>query len=130
MSSDKPQATPKRILVVEDDRDTAESLREVLEFEGYQVFVTTSGPEALSITSRFHPDVVLCDIGLPGMSGYEIARRMRQDPTLADTRLVALSGHARPEDVAMSKHAGFDVHLAKPALLDDLVAVIRRSPMR
>jgi CheY-like chemotaxis protein len=92
----------------------------VLEHEEHVVEVAHSGRDGIEKARAFHPDVVLCDIGLPEMNGYEVARRMRADPELGRVGLVAVTGYAQPEDVAMAKAAGFDVHLAKPPSIDKL----------
>ncbi|HTP29602.1 MAG TPA: PAS domain S-box protein [Anaeromyxobacteraceae bacterium] len=110
----------RRVLVIEDNVDAAESLREVLEFGGHTVEVAFSGPEGLEKAQAFRPDVVLCDIGLPGMNGYEVARRMRADHALRESTLVALTGYAAPEDIDRSRAAGFDVHLVKPPVPEKL----------
>jgi PAS domain S-box-containing protein len=111
---------PRRVLVIEDDEDAATTLREVLELDEHVVEVAYTGREGIAKARAFHPDVVLCDISLPGMDGYEVAREMRADPELGRAGLVALSGYAQPEDVAMAKEAGFDAHLAKPPSIDAL----------
>jgi PAS domain S-box-containing protein len=103
-----------RVLVIEDNADAAESLRELLELGRHTVEVAFSGTEGIEKARVFRPDVVLCDIGLPGMDGYEVARTMRADPVLRGAKLVALTGYAAPEDVARSRDAGFDRHVAKP----------------
>ncbi len=102
-----------RVLVVDDNRDAAESLGELVRMLGHEVELAYDGPSALAQADRTHPDLVLCDIGLPGMDGYQVARelRARQD---GDLRLVALSGYAQPEDVDRALEAGFDAHVAKP----------------
>ena len=105
---------PRRVLIIEDNDDAAETLREVLEILEHVVEVAYSGPEGIEKARAFHPDVVLCDIGLPEMDGYEVARRLRADPEVGRVAIVAVSGYAQPEDVAMAKEAGFDAHLAKP----------------
>jgi PAS domain S-box-containing protein len=120
-----PETTRRRVLVIEDNRDGADSLREMLEIEGQEVEVAYSGPEGLAKARSFKPDLVLCDIGLPEMDGYEIARAMRADPALASTRLVALSGYALPEDRRRAREAGFDRHVTKPPALQELRAVLR-----
>jgi PAS domain S-box-containing protein len=104
-----------RVLVVDDNADVAESLAEVIRMFGQDVEVAHDGPTAVTRARAHRPDLILCDIGLPGMSGYEVARTLRADPTLATTRLVALSGYAQPEDRQEAADAGFDQHLAKPA---------------
>jgi signal transduction histidine kinase len=117
----------RRILVVEDNADAAHSLRDVLELSGHVVEVANEGPTALAKARDFRPDLVLCDIGLPGMDGYAVARAFRSDPALAHVHLVALSGYARPEDLQLSAEAGFERHVAKPAnpdALDELLGTL------
>jgi PAS domain S-box-containing protein len=124
-----PDARPRRVLVIEDNVDAAESLKDVLEFHEHTVELAFTGPEGIEKARAFQPDVVLCDIGLPGMDGYEVARAMRADPALRGARLVALTGYAAPDDVAKSRDAGFDVHLAKPPTLEKLEeALAGRAP--
>jgi PAS domain S-box-containing protein len=115
-----PRGRARRVLVVEDNVDAAETLRDVLEFDGHRVEVAGTGPEALAKFPTFEPEVVFCDIGLPGMDGYQVARALRDEGR--DAYLVALSGYAAPEDVERARAAGFDEHLAKPV---DLAAVER-----
>jgi PAS domain S-box-containing protein len=112
--------SPRRVLIIEDNGDAADTLREVLELEEHVVEVAYDGREGIRKARAFHPDVVLCDIGLPEMDGYEVARTMRADPELGRIALVAVSGYAQPEDVAMAREAGFDVHLAKPPSIEAL----------
>jgi PAS domain S-box-containing protein len=127
---------PHRVLVIEDSHDAANILRDVLEFENHVVEVAYSGSDGIEKARAFHPDVVLCDIGLPEMDGYEVARAMRADPDLGQIALIALSGYAQPEDVATAKEAGFDAHLAKPPGIDTLeralaeVSNTRQEPLR
>jgi PAS domain S-box-containing protein len=116
---------PKRameILVIEDNVDAARSIAEVLETEGHRVHVATDGLSGIAMVRALKPEVVLCDIGLPDIDGYEIARAIRADDELRSTRLIALSGYARPEDRLRAMEAGFDVHLRKPPSLDALLA--------
>jgi PAS domain S-box-containing protein len=103
----------RRVLIVEDNRDAAESLAEILRLNGHEVELAADGPTALESLRARRPDVVLCDIGLPGMDGYALAREMRAAVDGA-LRLVALSGYAQPEDVRRAAEAGFDAHVAKP----------------
>ncbi len=111
----------RRVMVVDDNQDAAQSLRELLELQGHQVVaVAHDGADALEEARRSGPEVVLCDIGLPGMDGYQLARAFRADPALRAIRLVALSGYAQPEDLRCAAEAGFDAHLAKPADLERL----------
>ena len=113
-------ASPRRVLVIEDNHDAADILREVLELDGHVVEVAYGGQLGIEKARAFHPDIVLCDIGLPEMDGYEVARAMRADPELRHVALVAVSGYAQPEDVATSMRAGFDAHLAKPPGIEAL----------
>jgi CheY-like chemotaxis protein len=107
---------PRRCLVIEDNLDAAESMGLLLELSGHQVEIAHDGRQGLEAARRFRPDVVLCDIGLPGgLDGYEVARRMRQDPALSGIRLIALTGYGQEEDQRRAREAGFDVHLTKPA---------------
>jgi PAS domain S-box-containing protein len=119
-----PNGGASRVLVIEDNVDAADSLREALEFGGRTVEVAHSGAEGIEKARAFRPDVVLCDIGLPGMDGYAVARVMRGDPELRRVSLVALTGYALPEDVAKARAAGFDGHLAKPPTIEKLERVL------
>jgi PAS domain S-box-containing protein len=119
---------PQRVLVIEDNVDSAETLKEVLQLQGHEVLVAYDGPSGVSLARRSHPDVTLCDIGLPGMDGYEVARAFRADPALRRVRLVALSGYALPRDLRRAAEAGFERHLAKPASLEQLQALLAEAP--
>ena len=119
------KALSRRVLVIEDNLDAAESLRMALTLGGHTVEVAQSGPEGIEKARTFRPEFVLCDIGLPKVDGYEVARTMRTDPDLGRVTLVALSGYAGPDDVAKAKKAGFDAHLAKPATLEALQRVLQ-----
>ena len=125
-----PSAVPRVILVVEDYLDSAQALAEVLELQGHQVHVATNGRAGTTAARELKPDVVFCDIGLPDMSGYEIAQTLRRDDELRSTYLVALSGYAQPEDRQRAAEAGFDAHLAKPADLDELSAIVAKAPLK
>jgi PAS domain S-box-containing protein len=114
----------RRILVIEDNADAAESLKEVLELSGHTVEIASSGPEGLEKARAFHPEIVLCDIGLPAMDGFEVARAMRADPVLRSMALVAVSGYAAPADLERATDAGFERHLTKPVDRDELERVI------
>ncbi len=104
----------RRVLVVEDNLDTAETLRDLLVLSGFEVEIAGSGDDGVAAAHQFHPDVVLCDLGLPGMNGYEVANALRHDPETAPVRLIALTGYGGDEDRRRSREAGFDVHLTKP----------------
>jgi len=106
--------TSLRILVVEDFADTYKALRLLLKRWGHEVVVAADGPAALSAAAAFCPDVVLLDIGLPGMDGYEVAARLRALSCLGHPLVVATTGFGQPEDVERCLRAGCDVHLLKP----------------
>jgi signal transduction histidine kinase/CheY-like chemotaxis protein len=105
---------PGRILVVDDNRDSAESLALLLRVSGHEVLTAYDGEEALEAAATFRPEVVLLDIDLPKLDGYEVARRLRQRPGLEGARLIALTGYGLEEDRRRSRAAGFDLHLVKP----------------
>jgi PAS domain S-box-containing protein len=105
---------PRRILVVDDNPDSADSLGMLLEVEGHEVETVYSSEKALERVAAYRPDVVLLDLGLPGMDGYEVGRRMRSMPGLERMRLVALTGYGQADDRERTRDAGFDGHLVKP----------------
>lgn len=114
----------RRVLIVEDNAAIADTLRDLLELGEHEVLVAYDGPTGLCRTREVRPEVILCDIGLPGMSGYDFARTVRADKTLMGTMLVALSGYALPDDLRRSAAAGFDHHLAKPADMKKLEEIL------
>jgi len=109
-----PGKETRRVLVVEDNRDAAESLGLFLELCGYGVTLAYSGPEGLEAAKSVRPDIVLCDIGLPGMDGFQVAGALRRNPETAEVRLIAVTGYGQEEDRRRALAAGFDVHLVKP----------------
>lgn len=116
----------RRVLIIEDNVDAATSLREVLELDGHTVAIAHRGRDGIELARSLHPDVVLCDIGLPEMSGHDVARTMRADAELSHLTLIALTGYATPEDVTRALDAGFDAHLGKPPDLDRLASLLRK----
>jgi CheY-like chemotaxis protein len=110
------KTTPRSwvVLVVDDNQDAADSLAELLRGSGHQVEVAYTGMSALAKVRACCPEIVLCDLGLPELCGYDVAKAIRSEHARA-IRLVAISGYARPEDVQRSLEAGFDAHVAKPA---------------
>jgi two-component system CheB/CheR fusion protein len=105
---------PRRILIADDNRDAATSLSYFLSLAGHQVSIANSGPEALDGILRERPDALVLDIGLPGMSGYEIAKRVRQEQWSSEATLIALTGFGQERDRREALAAGFDHHLTKP----------------
>jgi CheY-like chemotaxis protein len=105
---------PLRVLVVEDNVDAAESLAALLRLWNHDVAVAHDGGTALEAAREKQPEVVLLDIGLPGLDGYQVARRLREEVGLAHTLLVAMTGHGQPEDRQRSQEAGIHHHFVKP----------------
>jgi CheY-like chemotaxis protein len=131
--TERNQNAPKsghRLLVVDDNQDAAMSLALLLKLQGHEVRVANDGHSALEIASTFRPSVIFLDIGMPVMDGYEVARRLRQQPELEKVVLVALTGWGQKEDRRRSREAGFDHHLVKPAeakMLEALLAELTES---
>jgi CheY-like chemotaxis protein len=115
---------PARILVVDDLAASAETLMTLLEMEGFQVRIASEGMTALKIAEEFKPDVVLLDIGLPGMNGFEVAHRLRTLPESRDALLIALTGYGEAESRSRSAQAGFDFHMVKPADVNLLLSML------
>jgi PAS domain S-box-containing protein len=126
--SNQPADGPRRVLVVDDNKDAARSLEMLLRQFGHDVSIANSGNGALELAPAFQPDLVLLDIGMPDLDGYEVARRLRRVPQLSKTRLVALSGYGRDSDRQQSKEAGFDAHLVKPADVQQLRKLLNDLP--
>jgi CheY-like chemotaxis protein len=121
---------PRRVLIVEDNLDAAESVALVLQLAGHTVKMVHDGESAVHAAREFRPDVVLCDVGLPGdMDGYQVARTFRADAALRDIRLVALTGYGQEEDIARSADAGFEIHARKPIDADTLRRLLAELPV-
>jgi len=120
----------RRVLIVDDNRDNASSLGLLLEALGQEVDTAHDGPTALELTRKLHPEVVLLDIGLPGMDGYEVARQCRRDSELDQLILVAMTGYGKEEDRRRSQEAGFNAHFVKPVSLDDLGLLLRQTGIK
>jgi CheY-like chemotaxis protein len=123
---------PRRVLVVDDNLDSADTMAELVRIWGYEVRTAHDGPAALECARSFRPNVVLLDVGLPGMDGYELARRLRAEG-LAGELLVSVTGYGQDEDRRKAQEAGFDHHLTKPVnpeTLQRLVAQDARGPAR
>ena len=119
-----PMGPGLRLLVVDDNVDAAESLAMLLQTSGHVVWTAYSGPSALSSAAEHRPEVVLLDIGLPELDGFEVAKRMREDPAHEAMVLVALTGYGQAADRERSREAGFDHHLVKPVDLDEVQAIL------
>jgi PAS domain S-box-containing protein len=117
-------AAAHRVLVIEDNVDAATCLYDGLSLMGHEVRIVHRGAAGLEVARTFRPEVVLCDIGLPEMDGYEVAAAFRADPALRGAHLIALSGYARPEDRQRAVEAGFDHHVAKPPAFGELARLI------
>ncbi len=117
-----PSETPRRILIVDDNADSALSMAALQARRGHEVRTAATGPEALATAAEFLPQVVLLDIGLPGMDGLEVARQLRSMLALRHAFLIAMTGYASPEDRRQAQQAGFDEHLVKPVDLQVLRA--------
>jgi CheY-like chemotaxis protein/anti-sigma regulatory factor (Ser/Thr protein kinase) len=112
------------VLVVDDNVDAAQILREVVEMGGHRAVMAFDGETALALARSEKPDIALLDLGLPGLSGYELARAIRAEPELEGMQIVAISGYATDADRELSAEAGFDAHLAKPLALDVLFKTV------
>ena len=114
-----------RVLVVDDNVDAAQTLGMLLEFSGYEVRMVHDGLSAVEAALAWRPDAVLLDIGLPGLSGYGVAKRIRLEASLEGMVLIALTGYSQETDRQFSREAGFDHHLAKPANFDVLENILK-----
>ena len=116
----------RRVLLIEDNVDIRESTSELLAMAGFEVTAAASGLEGLEKAAAFGPHAVLLDVGLPDLSGYDVARRLRELPQFATTLMIAMTGYDTPESHALTAAAGFDHHLAKPVNFDDLTSLLLR----
>jgi CheY-like chemotaxis protein len=124
MTADSVASDDKlRILIIDDRRDTRRTCEILLTKLGYAVRSAESATEGLELCNEFQPQAVICDIGLPGMNGYDFARAARSQPTTSSTFLIAQTGLSDPEDVEKSMEAGFNLHLTKPVSVTVLTKV-------
>jgi two-component system CheB/CheR fusion protein len=126
-SDGSPKLASRRMLVVDDNVDAADSMALLLRLSGHEVVAAYDGPAALEVAETFEPEIVLIDIGLPVMDGYEVARRMRQHPALKAALLLAITGYGRAQDRREAAVAGFNHHLTKPVSLEELLGVLARN---
>jgi signal transduction histidine kinase len=127
-AAEAPPVAPRRILVADDNDDAARSLALQLQMAGHDVRTAFDGVEALALADQFEPQVVLLDLGMPRLDGFETAREMRRRPWGAGTTLIALTGWGQPHDRQRTDDAGFDVHLVKPVSADHLFQAIAAGP--
>jgi DNA-binding response OmpR family regulator len=126
--SDEPET--RHVLIIDDDRDTADSLQIFLQHAGNRVRVAYDGARGVEAACTDPPDVIVLDLGLPDVDGFQIARRLRREPALGSVTLIALSGYGGDEDRQRCRDAGFDYHLVKPIeaeLVQDVVAAHGRE---
>jgi CheY-like chemotaxis protein len=124
-SDGTPGGETRRVLIVDDNTDAADSLAAVLRLRGHEVQTVNDGPASLDAAAAFRPEVVLLDIGLPGLNGYEVARRLRQDDATRQAKLIAVTGYGQDEDRARSSEAGFDRHLVKPVEPGEILRLLQ-----
>jgi CheY-like chemotaxis protein len=130
-ASDVPRATStKRVLVIDDNVDVAEMLAAYLQQIGYEVIQAHDGPAGLDAALQHQPEVIVCDLGLPGLDGYEVARTVRKVPYLRSSLLVAVSGYGESADRERARIAGFSHHMTKPADPMELADLIANSHNR
>jgi len=127
VSGNAPGALPQKVLVVDDNIDAAHTLQALLSMQGVQASVAHDGAEAVEHVRRDPPEVVVMDIGMPVMNGYEAARRIREMRPARDILLVALTGWGQYADKARATEAGFDFHFVKPLQIEDLMACLAQA---
>jgi CheY-like chemotaxis protein len=115
-----------RILVVDDHPDIVQTLCCLLRMTGFEVMTASDGRDALKVAAEFHPSVILLDLGLPVLDGYEVIRRLRAEPDLRSIPVIAVTGYGGEDDRARTRDAGFDFHLVKPVQIDVLLAILSR----
>jgi CheY-like chemotaxis protein len=123
-SSSAARPTGRRILVVDDNRDAADSLVVLLQFDGHDVRVAYTGQEALQVAGEFEPEVVVLDLGLPDLSGFDVAQSLRQDTRTAGAQIIALTGWGHDEHRRRARESGIDHHLTKPVDPEQLARLI------
>ena len=128
MSARMPQTTPRRVLVVDDNRDSVETLSMLLKIKGHDARMASNGEQALTEADDYRPHVVVLDLSLPGMDGYEVARQLRDRPYGTKMVIVALTGWSGKDVRTKAAKAGFDFHLLKPVDWPDLEKVLESAP--
>jgi CheY-like chemotaxis protein len=120
----------RRILLIEDNHDAAHTMKLLLKHLGFEVDLAFTGPDGVAAARTGNPDVVICDIGLPGLDGFDVARALRLDAGTRDAYLIAQSGYGQAEDVRRAHEAGFDLHLIKPVDFTKLAHSLRAAPRK
>jgi CheY-like chemotaxis protein len=128
--SDAKSSVQRSILVVDDNADAADSLAMLLRLKGHQATVANDGPTALRLVGEQHPQIIILDLGMPIMDGYEVARRLLAEHRLNETLLVALTGWGQSEDRRRCLEAGFDLHLVKPVEPGALEQLLRHPQLK
>jgi two-component system, chemotaxis family, CheB/CheR fusion protein len=124
----KDSEKSRRILIIEDNFDSAETLKALLEMQSHTLEVAYDGKSGIEKSSTFTPEVIICDIGLPGdLDGYDVAKIIRENERLKPITLIALSGYGQKEDVQKAIESGFDFHLVKPPDFDKLFRLIAET---
>ena len=116
-----------RVLIVDDDPDITDAMRDLLDLMGHCAATANDGGAAVNVARDFAPELVLCDLSLPGLDGFQVARALRADPATASSTLVALTGYASDQVTGDLRRAGFDRHFTKPVSLEQLSALLRQS---
>jgi CheY-like chemotaxis protein len=124
--SDTAHMSFLRVLLVEDDQNTRDATAAWLSHLGHEVHMAADGRAALEVAEAIRPHVVLLDIGLAGMDGWEVARQLRKDPSATGPYIIAVTGYGQREDYCRSRQVGIDLHMTKPADLQELVEVLDR----
>ena len=114
----------RRVVIVEDNHATADSMRLILTYSGYDVRVTYNGVAGIQMAEDWPPDFVLCDIGLPGLDGYSVAKALREHPATSQTHLVAVSAYGTEEVRSRGWEAGFERHFTKPVDPDEILGLL------
>lgn len=123
-------STPRRVLIVDDNVDTAHGLGRLLARMGHQIVVAHDGYEALNRAREQPPEMIVLDIGLPGMDGFEVAQCLRREPSCAGAVIIAVTGYGQPEDRQRAIDAGFNHHLVKPVDIEELKTLLQSQPIR
>lgn len=129
-SGSRETSLQRRVLIVDDDADSADLLVQLLEMRGHEVRSVNSGSRAVTEAAQFLPHVAILDVGLPDMSGYELAQVLRKCEALAECKLIAVTGYSGDSALARSKMAGFDMHLVKPVDLETLARSVLSDAVR